>query len=159
MRRAALTGTLMVAAVLGGDAFAARETSFTQEDRALLIRLEATVQTGFAQIEKRFELIEKRFELIEKRFEQIEKRFESIERQLDRLVQIMIAVFVAQIGLVAAVIGFAYWDRRTIIGKAKEETVAEVEKEGRLRDLIHALRELSKSDQKLAKVLRDFRLL
>ncbi|MFN3870179.1 MAG: hypothetical protein ACK4MW_01650 [Aquificaceae bacterium] len=39
------------------------------------------------------------------------------------------AIFTA---LVIAVIGFAYWDRRTIIKKAKEEIISEIEKEGKL---------------------------
>jgi len=42
---------------------------------------------------------------------------------------------------VVAVIGFAYWYRRTIIKKAKEEAVAHMEKEGKVSDLIKALRE------------------
>jgi len=61
--------------------------------------------------------------------------------------------------LTGAVIGFAYWDRRTIIRKAKEETIEEIEKEGRVRDLIRALRKLSEEDRRLAEVLRNFGLL
>ncbi len=36
----------------------------------------------------------------------------------------MVGVFAGQVVLVVAVIGFAWWDRRTIIRKAKEETLA-----------------------------------
>jgi endonuclease V-like protein UPF0215 family len=61
--------------------------------------------------------------------------------------------------LVVAVIGFAYWDRRTIIRKAKEETIADIEREGRLKDMINALRELAKTDSEVAKVLKQFNIL
>ena len=58
-----------------------------------------------------------------------------------------------------AVIGFAYWYRRTIIKKAKEEAVAHMEKEGKVSAPIKALRELASTDPKLAEVLRKFNLL
>jgi hypothetical protein len=61
--------------------------------------------------------------------------------------------------LTAVVIGFAYWDRRTIIRKARDEAIEAIEKEGRLRDLIMALRRLASEDKKLADVLRSFGLL
>jgi len=61
--------------------------------------------------------------------------------------------------LTIGVIGFAYWDRRTIIKKAKEETVAEIEGEGRVKDLINALREISRSNSEVARVLRQFHIL
>ena len=61
--------------------------------------------------------------------------------------------------LTGVVIGFAYWDRRTIIRKARDEAIEIIEKEGRLRDLIMALRELAKDDKRVASVLRSFGLL
>jgi len=117
------------------------QDGFTQKDRELLIELK--VKMGE---------IDKRFEQIDKRFEQIDKRFE----QMMDFLKILSAIFTS---LVIAVIGFAYWDRRTIIKKAKEETIAEIEKEGRLRDLIMALRELAKRHPELAELLKQFRLL
>ena len=117
------------------------QDSFTQKDRELLIELKVKIGE-----------IDKRFEQIDKRFEQIDKRFE----QMMDFLKILSAIFTT---LVIAVIGFAYWDRRTIIKKAKEETIAEIEKEGRLRDLIMALRELAKRQPELAELLKQFRLL
>ena len=124
------------------------QDGFTQKDRELLIELK--VKMG--EIDKRFEQIDKRFEQVDKRFEQVDKRFE----QMMDFLKILSAIFTS---LVIAVIGFAYWDRRTIIKKAKEETIAEIEKEGRLRDLIMALRELAKRQPELAELLKQFRLL
>jgi len=117
------------------------QDGFTQKDRELLIELK--VKMGE---------IDKRFEQIDKRFEQVDKRFE----QMMDFLKILSAIFTS---LVIAVIGFAYWDRRTIIKKAKEETIAEIEKEGRLRDLIMALRELGQRHPELAELLKQFHLL
>ena len=127
----------------------AQEPGFTREDRERLIRLEATLTTFMHQVDKRFEQVDKRFEQVDKRFEQVDKRFE----QLMTFLWMLVGIFTS---LVVAVIGFAYWDRRTIIRKAKEETMDAIEREGRLVHLIHALRELAKEDEKLAGVLRTF---
>ncbi|MBI5748407.1 MAG: hypothetical protein HZA00_04715 [Nitrospinae bacterium] len=107
---------------------------FTQKDRELLIEL-------------RVKMTE-----IDKRFEQVDKRFEQMFNFLWIITGIFTAIMVGNIG-------FAYWDRRTIIKKAKDETIAEIEKEGRVRDLINALRELAKNNQEIAKILRQFNLL
>ncbi len=136
------------------------DTPFTLEDRDRLIRLEAKLEVGFQQIDKRFEDMRndmnKRFEDmrddINKRFEQVDKRFE----QTFTFLWMLTGIFTT---LTLGVIGFAYWDRRTVIRKAKEETVAEIEGEGRVKDLINALRELSRSNGEVAKVLRQFHIL
>ena len=63
---------------------------------------------------KRFEQVDKRFEqmqaAMDKRFEQVDKRFE----QMMLTMQLLAALFTA---LVIAVLGYAWWDRRTIISK------------------------------------------
>ncbi len=46
-----------------------------------------------------------------------------------------------------------------IIRKVREYTIAEIEKEGWLRDLINALRKFAKTDERVAKVLKEFKLL
>jgi len=46
-----------------------------------------------------------------------------------------------------------------MIRKAREETIEIIEKEGRLRTLIQALRKMSEGDDRLAAVLRSFGLL
>jgi len=51
---------------------------------------------------------------IDKRFEQVDKRFEEILTFL----AILAGVFGS---MVIAVFGFAYWDRRTILTKARDE--------------------------------------
>ena len=61
--------------------------------------------------------------------------------------------------ITAVVIGFAYWDWRTIIRKAREETVEYLEREGKLARLLEALKELAREDRKLAEVLRSYGIL
>ena len=97
-------------------------------------------------------MVAKGFSDMTERFEQVDKRFEQMFNFLWIITGIFTAIMVGNIG-------FAYWDRRTIIKKAKDETIAEIEKEGRVRDLINALRELAKNNQEIAKILRQFNLL
>ncbi len=142
-----------------------------------IAEIKATLKVFMEQVDKRFEQIDKRFEQIDKRFEQVDKRFEQVDKrfeivnirfeelredmnkrfdQMMNFLWILTAIFTT---LTATVIGFAYWDRRTIIRKARDEAIERIEREGRLRDLINALRELSREDRKLAAVLRQFSLL
>lgn len=89
---------------------------------------------------------------IDKRFDQVDKRFED----MFNFFYILAGIFTS---LVVIVIGFAYWDRRAMIKEARRETIEFIEKEGMLRRLLDALRELSREDAKLADALRRFNLL
>lgn len=130
-----LFGTLLL---LAPADVAAAENGFTQQDRERLIRLEVTLQEFKTYVDKRFEQVDNRF------------------KDIITFMGILAAVFTA---MMVGTIGFAYWDRRTMIKKAKEDTIYEIEKEGRLRNLIMALRELAKTDSKIADTLRQFNLL
>ena len=66
--------------------------------------------------------------------------------------------YMASTTLTAVVIAFAYWDRRTIINKALEETLRDLE-EGKLGALIRALRDLARENPRLAEILRSYGLL
>ena len=117
---------------------AAAENGFTRQDRERLIRLEVTLQEFKTYVDKRFEQVNDRF------------------KDIITVMGILAAVFTA---MMVGTIGFAYWDRRTMIKKAKEDAISEIEKEGRLRNLIMALREIAKTDSKIADTLRQFNLL
>ena len=161
MRKGVFVGLIGIFLIVGG-AFA-QQVGFTQEDRERLIRLEATLKTFMEQVDKRFEQMDKRIADLRadmnKRFEQVDKRFEQVDRRFEQVTNflwMLVAIFTA---LTAANIGFAYWDRRTIIRRARDEAIERIEREGRLVDLIGALRELAKEDKKLAEILRGFRLM
>ena len=131
-------------------------SEFTQEDRDRLIRMEATLQVFMQQVDKRFEQVDKRFEELRedmnKRFEQVDKRFD----QMMTFLWILAGIFTA---LVAAVIGFAYWDRRTIIRRAKEEAIEEMKREGVSRSILEVLKEISPDIPRLEEALRRHNLL
>jgi exonuclease VII large subunit len=181
---------------------------FTQEDRARIIRLETTLTLFMEATDQRFEQVDQRFielrEDMNKRFEQVDQRFIELRedmnnrsKQVDKrfvelredmnnrfeqmmnTLQLIAGIFTV---LTLGVIGFAYWDRRTIIRKAKEETletlageaapkeqatidravaqaVQEIKKDQRLPDLLSALRKLAATDPPLANVLKEFHLL
>ena len=86
------------------------------------------INKRFEDINRRFDLINERFEDINKRFEDINKRFEDMNKRFESLQEFLWVLSGIFTSLVAVVIGFAYWDRRTVIRKAKEETLEELER-------------------------------
>ena len=117
-----------------------------------IAEIKATLKVFMEQTDKRFEQVDKRFEDMNKRFEDMNKRFD----QMMNFLWILTAIFTT---LTATVIGFAYWDRRTIIRRARDEAIEIIEKEGRLRDFIRALRELAKREPQVRSVLEQYNLL
>jgi gas vesicle protein len=162
---------------------------FDQQDRERLVRLEATILAFMQQSDKRFaelrEDMNKRFEQLDKRIEDLRqemnsrldemradvnkrfgemredtnKRFEQVDKRIDQLITflwILAGIFTA---LVVAVIAFAYWDRRTIIRRAKEEALREMDEAGRWKTILEALRQIAIKDSNVAEALRRFNLL
>ena len=124
---------------------------FNNEDRARMIRTE----TKLEELEKR--MIE-RFEQVDKRFEQVDKRFEENFTYIGYIIALFGTMF-------AATIAFALWDRRTMI-KPFETKVIEIEseilklkKEKNNGKILVALRDLAKTDLKLAEILKAHNLL
>ena len=124
---------------------------FNDEDRARMIRTE----TKLEELEKR--MIE-RFEQVDKRFEQVDKRFEENFTYIGYIIALFGTMF-------AATIAFALWDRRTMI-KPFETKIIEIEseifklkKEKNNGKILVALRDLAKTDIKLAEILKSHNLL
>ena len=131
-----------------------------QEMNSRLEKMRADVNKRFeemrADTNKRFEEMR---EDTNKRFEQVDKRFEQIDKRIEDLITflwILAGIFTA---LVVAVIAFAYWDRRTIIRRAKEEAIREMEEAGRWKTILEALRQVALKDANVAEALRRFNLL
>ena len=139
------------------------------EEKQLLrdiAEIKATLKMFMRETDKRFEQIDKRFEQVDRRIDELRQdmnaRFEQIENDLNRLVQIMIGIFAGQFGLVAAVIAFAWWDRRTIIREAKRQTIEEIERETKpekFKKVLYALRDKAKTDKELEEILKKYGLL
>ena len=155
--------------------------AFTPAEEKQLFQLLGEIKGELKQINKRIDDLNKRIDETNKRIdevkeelnkriddtnkhitevkEELNKRIDDTNKRIDKLIDIMIGITVTFAGLVGAMMGLVFWDRKTLITKAKEETIKEIEKEGRLKDLICALRKLAKNDQKLAEVLQQFNLL
>jgi len=135
----------------------AKEISYTLEDRDRLLRIEVMLKEFQIRVDKQFESIEKIFGLIEKRFDSIDKRF-------DQLINVMIGIIIAFAGIVAVTIGFAIWDRRSMIKlfetkiKETKEMIEEID-EKKIKNLIEILREIAKAGSKVADALKKFNLL
>jgi len=166
MRRMILgfTGLIMFLIFSFSPGAWAKEVPFTLEDRDRLIRMEATIKEFKEAVDKRFEQVDKRFEQVDKRFEQIDKRFEQIDKRFEQMIAFMWMLVVIFVGVTGSTIGFAIWDRRTMIRpfevktKEIEEKIKEMDEE-RLTKLIHSLREIAKVDSKVAEALKKFNLL
>lgn len=118
---------------------------FTQADRDRLVRMEAILE----QHEKRFEAIESRLDRIDARMDRSDSR---MDWQFGTLVSAMFIL-----------IGFILWDRRTFL-KPFQQRVDDLDmalsaEKGRSQNLLAALRELSKTDARVAEVLRTHNLL
>ena len=133
-----------------------RSVPFTLEDRDRILRIEQRLDA----MDKRFEQVDKRFEELRAdmnaRFEQVDKRFE----QQHNTIIMLIGVFAT---ITAITIGFALWDRRTMI-RPFETKVKEIEAnidnlKTSNKNLLESLRELAKTDTRLAEILKQFNLL
>jgi len=128
----------------------AKEIPYTLEDRDRLLRIEVML--------KEFQI------RVDKQFESIEKRFESIEKRFDQIINIMIGIVMAFACIVAVTIGFAIWDRRSMLKlvetkmKETKEIIEEIDKI-KIKNLIEILREIAKSDTKVADALKKFNLM
>ncbi len=152
----------------------AGDVPFTFEDRDRLTRIEARLESlqdnlknMESNIDKRFQQVDirivelredmnKRFEQVDKRFEQIDKRFE----QMFNFVWILATIFTA---ITAATIGFAVWDRRTMV-RPFESKVKQIESqiEGVNKDVVNTivkvLKEFAMLDVKMGDILKKFHL-
>ena len=144
--------SIVLTVLITPKAYSSAPVAFTLEDRDRIIRMEVLLTEFKKQVDQRFEQVDQRFEQVDKRFEQVDKRFE----QMMNCLLMLGGIFTS---LTIGVIGFAYLDRLTVIREATDGAINKIEREGRLRDLILALRELSTTNLDVAKVMRNFHLL
>ena len=151
-----------------------RLTRLEEGQKAILREMDnrfELIDNRFESIDKRFESIDKRFESVDKRFDSIDKRFDSIDKRFDQMFNVIIAIISAFAGIVAVTIGFAIWDRRTMIRpfettvKVMEEKIEDIRvkvqnfDEDKLSRLIGAMRKFAKSNKEIAEALKSFNLL
>ena len=93
----------------------------------------------------------------------IAQLWQDMNAQFDRLSQLILGILGAFTALVAVTIGFALWDRRTMVRPFESKVKVMEDELARDRESLHSLleafRSLGKSDERVADVLRQFRLL
>jgi archaellum component FlaC len=158
----AAIGALLLSAYFPAYAI---ETAPRISDREIIERLDR-LEEGLRRVEDGQKAIlremDKRFEAVDKRFEAVDKRFDEVDKRFNLLVTIFIAMTAAFFGMTAATIGFAIWDRRTMI-RPFEDKMKKVEENiagnsDKIKLLIETLRGLGKTDHKVAEVLKKFNL-
>ncbi|MBF0621777.1 MAG: hypothetical protein HQL54_07585 [Magnetococcales bacterium] len=142
----------------------------------------------FAQVDQRFAQVDQRFAQMDQRFAQVDQRFVQMDQRITELYgftntrlddlsnmingfrQDMLAIFGGIFTLIVTLFGYIAWDRRSMV-KPIQDRLDSVERkldqdldvnnaEGSIpRRLMNVLRELAKTDEKLANVLRSFSLL
>ncbi|MCZ7624215.1 exported protein [Candidatus Kuenenia stuttgartiensis] len=128
-----------------------------------LTRLEEGQSAFREEVKQLRENMNKQFDRVDTQFGRIDAQFDRIDKQFDRLVHIMLGIFGAFAALCGGTIWFALWDRRTMI-RPFEDKVKKIEDDiaanrNKLHTLIDAFRTLSKTDEKVAGILKKFNLL
>ena len=98
-----------------------------------------------------------------KQFDLVDTQFDRIDKQFDRIVNIMLGILGAFAAMCGGTIWFALWDRRTMI-RPFEDKVKKIEDDisenrNKLHTLLEAFKTLSKTDEKVANILKKFNLL
>ncbi len=157
--------------------FSAIQAQMDQRFSAMQAQIDqrfATVDQRFAameaQMDQRFSAMQaqmdQRFATVDQHFTAVDQRFDSLEKRLDFIQNLLLALIAGVFGL----IGFVVWDRYSTlrpmdlrIRRLEEDLERDLElksPEGsRLTRLIHALRELAKTDQRIEAILKEFHLL
>jgi archaellum component FlaC len=127
----------------------------------------AQIDARFQQVDDRFQQVDDRFQQVDDRFQHVDSRFDQLEarldRQFDRMHDLMLGLLAAFSVLTASTIGFAVWDRRSMLRPLEAAVVelgsrAEAER-GRVDTIVEALRSFGRSDHRVAEILRRLRLL
>jgi septal ring factor EnvC (AmiA/AmiB activator) len=141
--------------------------AFTPAEEKQLFQLLGEIKGELKQINKRIDDLNKRIDETNKRIDEVKeelnnriddtnKRIDDTNKRIDKLIDIMIGITAVFGGLVVAMMGLVFWDRKTLIEKAVDKAVQQVERRSRL---LLVLRELAKTDERLAEVMRSFGLL
>jgi hypothetical protein len=128
-------------------------------DREIIESL-ATLKQGQADLNKRFDDLNR----------SIDKRFDSVNQRITDFQTTMLALAGGMFALIISMFGYIAWDRRTYMRPIQErmdryETILHKELDitndagSVLTRLVKALKQLAKTDQRVAEVLRSFSLL
>lgn len=128
--------------------------------------VEAAPKISDREIIESLTYLRSEFKVVNQRFDAVNQRFDAVDQRFESLESLVYLVLLAIFGL----IGFILWDRRTMM-KPYENRLERIEQDlqndlelqhkqgSRITRLINALKELSKTDEKLAKILHNFSIL
>ncbi len=139
--------------------------TYTQADRDRGIRTEAILEQLGKRMDNMQINFDKRFDQIDKRFEQVDKRFEQVDKRFEQMLTIMGWIVGAFGALTLGIFGFAWWDRRSMIRPFEEKVkLMDIAIDALNNDkadfrVVKVLRDLSKTDAKLAELLKYHNLL
>jgi hypothetical protein len=135
-------------------------------DREIVERL-TRLEEGQKNLDKRLSDMQT---FNEQRFASIDQRFASIDQRFTDLQNTMLALYGSLIALIVALFGYIAWDRRTMF-KPMMARLERIERDlerdlelghdqgSRLTRLVTLLREMAKTDPKIADALRSCSLL
>jgi len=102
------------------------------------------------------ELIKANQESTNKRFDDSNKRFDDVNSRFEEAHNLSMAIIAGVFGL----IGFSLWDRRTMMSRTKEETIAIIEKElsqkadrSTLEKVVSIIEDMAKKDESVREIL------
>ncbi len=102
------------------------------------------------------ELIKANQESTDKRFDDSNKRFDDVNSRFEEAHNLSMAIIAGVFGL----IGFSLWDRRTMMSRTKEETIAIIEKElsqkadrSTLEKVVSIIEDMAKKDESVREIL------
>ena len=118
----------------------AQQVGFTQEDRERIdrrfdqvekhmVRIETTLQMFMESTAQRFEQMQNSMNT---RFEQMQNSMNTRFAELMQFLQIITGIFTV---IMVAAIGFAFWDRRTVLAKSKEVALEALAKDEEIRKI------------------------
>ena len=128
--------------------FANQDLAEMKSDIKLILNKVNELDRKVNELDKKVEVNSVKIEMLQKH---MDKRFED-------MIDYLWMISTTFLGLVAVTIGFAIWDRKSMIKAAKEEIINDIEQH-KLKDFVYKLRELATYDKELAKVLREFHML
>lgn len=128
-----------------------------------IAQLRADMNVQFSRIDAQFSRIDTQFSRIDAQFSRMDAQFGRFEERFAQMQQLLLGIVAAFAAIVAVTIGFAIWDRRSMI-RPFEDKMKKVEEQissngQRLHSLLDALRALSQRDKNVAEVLKQFDLL
>jgi len=136
---------------------------FTLSDRDRLIKLEIKV----SEIENQIQEIKEEQKLIRQEIKEIRQELnQEIKENRKEIIGTVMTLFGILISLILGLFGFVIWDRRTFMRPIErkviileQEIVNIKEDKNKMQQIIDAFRELSKTDEKVAYLLKQFNLL